>query len=437
VAVWPGAVADLGLMTPKVSTCRSCGAPLTTVFVDLGMTPISNAFIRADQASFSEKFYPLRSFVCDACRLVQLDDFERPETHFHGEYVYFSSVSESWLRHAREFVDQSVQRFALDSSSRIVEVASNDGYLLQYFVQRGIPCLGVDPAANCARAAWDLRQVPTEVAFFGSQTARRLREQGGAADLIVANNVLAHVPDINDFVAGFKILLKEGGIATFEFPHLLEMIRSNEFDTIYHEHYSYLSITAMEPLFARHGFAMVDVQRLQTHGGSLRIYVAHAGEGRPASAALADLQQEELALGLDRAETYVHFDRNAHKLKRALLRLLIDLIEQGKSIAAYGAPAKGNTLLNYCGIGRDFIPYVADRSEYKQGLLLPGTRIPVVPPDEIFKRKPDYVLILPWNLREEITEQLAGIQQWGGQFIIPVPRPVVLTLNDANASTHS
>lgn len=424
-------------MTSKISMCRSCGAPLTTVFVDLGMSPISNAFIRADQASFSEKFYPLRSFVCDSCRLVQLEDFERPETHFHGEYVYFSSVSESWLAHAHRFVGQSVKRFGLDASSRVVEIASNDGYLLQYFVQRGIPCLGVDPAANCAQAAWDLRKVPTEVAFFGLQTARRLREEGGAADLIIANNVLAHVPDINDFVAGFKVLLKEGGVATFEFPHVLEMIRSNEFDTIYHEHYSYLSIMALEPLFARHGLVVVDVERLTTHGGSLRIYVAHANEGRPESATLADLKREELALGLDRAETYAEFDRNARKLKRALLRLLIDLIEDGKSIAAYGAPAKGNTLLNYCGIGRDFIPYVADRSEYKQGLLLPGTRIPVEPPDEIFKRKPDYVLILPWNLREEITQQLAGIQQWGGRFIIPVPWPAILAPNDVAASYSS
>lgn len=424
-------------MASKMSTCRSCGAPLTTVFVDLGMTPISNAFIRADQASFSEKFYPLKSFVCDTCRLVQLEDFERPETHFHGEYVYFSSVSESWLAHARRFVDQSVERFGLGASSRVVEVASNDGYLLQYFVQQGIPCLGVDPAANCAKAAWELRKVPTEVAFFGLQTAQRLREQGGAADLIIANNVLAHVPDINDFVAGFKALLKEGGIATFEFPHLLEMIRSNEFDTIYHEHYSYLSLTALEPLFARHGLVVVDVERLPTHGGSLRIYVAHADEGRPASVALADLKQEELALRLDKAETYADFGRNARRLKRALLRLLIDLTEQGKSIAAYGAPAKGNTLLNYCGIGRDFIPYVADRSEHKQGLLLPGTRIPVVAPEEIFKRQPDYVLILPWNLREEITQQLAGIEQWGGQFIIPVPWPAILTPNDAGASHRS
>jgi len=421
-------VAGVGLnaMSSGPPLCRSCGAPLMTVVVDLGMTPISNAFVRADRASFGEKFYPLKSFVCESCWLVQLEDFETPETHFHGDYVYFSSFSDSWLAHARAFVETSAARFALGASSRVVEVGSNDGYLLQYFVERGIPCLGVDPAANCARAAWDLRRVPTEIAFFGSKTATRLREQGGGADLIVANNVLAHVPDINDFVAGFKILLGERGVATFEFPHVLEMIRSNEFDTIYHEHYSYLSILALEPLFARHGLRLVDAERLSTHGGSLRIYVSHAEADVTPSAAVADIKSVELSSGLDQAATYAAFGKNVRELKRSLLRLLIGLIENGKSIAAYGAPAKGNTLLNYCGIGRDFIAYTVDRNVHKQGLLLPGTRIPVLPPAEISRRKPDYVLILPWNLREEIIAQLVEIHGWGGQFIIPVPKPVVL-----------
>jgi SAM-dependent methyltransferase len=405
--------------------CRSCGAPLTAVLIDLGMTPISNAFVRADHASFSERFYPLKSFVCDRCWLVQLEDFETPETHFHAEYVYFSSFSDSWLAHASSFVDKVVARLALGASSRVVEVGSNDGYLLQYFVQRGIPCLGVDPAANCAKAAWELRRVPTEVAFFGSKAATRLREQGGTADLIVANNVLAHVPDINDFVAGFKILLGEQGVATFEFPHVLEMIRNVEFDTIYHEHYSYLSLLALEPLFARHGLRVIDVERLSTHGGSLRLYVAHADRTAVADT-VRELRREEVQAGLDRLTTYETFGQRVRKLKRSLLRLLIGLIEDGKSVAAYGAPAKGNTLLNYCGIGRDFIAFTADRNVHKQGLLLPGTRIPVLAPDEIEKRRPDYVLILPWNLREEIVAQLKQIPRWTGQFIIPVPQPVIL-----------
>jgi len=408
-----------------LSSCRSCGAPLTAVLVDLGMTPISNAFVRGEHASFSERFYPLRSFVCDRCWLVQLEDFETPETHFHAEYVYFSSFSDSWLAHARSFVENAITRLALGTDSQVVEVGSNDGYLLQYFVARGIPCLGVDPAANCAKAAWDLRRVPTEVAFFGSKTATRLRGQGGAADLIIANNVLAHVPDINDFVAGFKILLGAQGVATFEFPHVQEMIRNVEFDTIYHEHYSYLSLLALEPLFDRHGLRVVDVERLSTHGGSLRLYVAHNGRTAVADSVKL-LRQEEVLAGLDRLATYEAFGQRVRQLKASLLRLLIRLLENGKSVVAYGAPAKGNTLLNYCGIGRDFIGYTVDRSVHKQGLLLPGTRIPVLAPDEIEKRRPDYVLILPWNLREEIVMQINQFPGWTGKFIIPVPDPVVL-----------
>jgi hypothetical protein len=423
---------DLKLVAKASPACRSCGAPLTAVLIDLGMTPISNAFVRADHASFSERFYPLKSFVCDRCWLVQLEDFETPETHFHAEYVYFSSFSDSWLAHARSFVEKAVARLALGVNSRVVEVGSNDGYLLQYFVQRGIPCLGVDPAANCAKAAWELRRVPTEVAFFGSKAATRLHEQGGTADLIIANNVLAHVPDINDFVAGYKILLGEQGIATFEFPHVLEMIRNVEFDTIYHEHYSYLSLLALEPLFARHGLRVVDVERLSTHGGSLRLYVAHADHA-PVADSVEQLRQEEVLAGLDRLATYEAFGQRVRQLKRSLLRLLIELIEARKSVAAYGAPAKGNTLLNYCGIGRDFISFTVDRNVHKQGLLLPGTRIPVFAPDEIAKRRPDYVLILPWNLREEIVAQLNEIPDWAGKFIIPVPDPVIL---DSHGNAH-
>ncbi len=394
--------------------------------MDLGLSPISNAFTRPERASLSERFYPLKVHVCDVCWLVQLEDYEAPDTHFHGNYMYFSSFSDTWLAHVSGFVDQAVQRFALGAHSRVVEVASNDGYLLQYFVRRGIPCLGVDPAMNCAMTAWHERQVQTEVAFFGAGVANRLRAQGGPADLIIANNVLAHVPNINDFVAGFKILLKPDGIATFEFPHILEMIRKSQFDTIYHEHYSYLSYTALAPLFARHGLRIVDVDRLGTHGGSLRLYVQHSEDDERVSESVSFLASEEIAAGLDKAEIYRAFGAKVRALKRSLLTLLIGLIDDRKRIAGYGAPAKGNTLLNYCGIGTDFLAFTVDRNIYKQGLLLPGTHIPIRPPDAIFEEKPDYVLILPWNLRDEIMAQLAGIREWGGKFIVPIPHPAVL-----------
>ena len=411
---------------PKpVPRCRSCGAALAHVVVDLGMMPISNAFLNPDRSSSSEVFYPLKSFVCDRCWLVQLQDFETPETHFHGNYVYFSSFSDSWLAHARSFVAMASVRFGLGGASRVVEVASNDGYLLQHFVKAGIPCLGVDPAANCAQAAWDLRGVPTEVAFFGSKTARRLLEQGGPADLIIANNVLAHVPDINDFVAGFKVLLADGGVITFEFPHVLEMIKNVEFDTIYHEHYSYLSLLALDPLFARHGLQITDVERLSTHGGSLRLYVTRSGGGMP-TAAVEAIRREEIAGGLNDLATYEAFGDRVRSLRQSLRRMLTGLIRDGHSIAAYGAPAKGNTLLNYCGIGRDFIGFTVDRNVHKQGLLLPGTRIPVLAPEEIARRRPDYILILPWNLRDEIVVQLDQIPGWNGRYIIPIPEPVLL-----------
>ena len=373
-----------------------------------------------------KKFYPLRMHVCDTCWLVQLEDYEAPDTHFHGNYLYFSSFSDSWLAHARTFVELVTQRYSLGPLSRVVEVASNDGYLLQYFVARGIPCFGVDPAMNCAGTAWHERRVRTEIAFFGAHTASRLLAQGGPADLIIANNVLAHVPNINDFVAGFKVLLKPDGTATFEFPHILEMIRNNQFDTIYHEHYSYLSYIALAPLFARHGLSVVDVNLLQTHGGSLRLYVRHEWVEEKISESFKRLERDEIGAGLDKAETYQAFGAKVRALKRSLLTLLIGLINDGKRIAGYGAPAKGNTLLNYCGIGTDFLAFTADRNIYKQGLLLPGTHIPIRPPEAIFEEKPDYVLILPWNLREEIMAQLEGIREWGGKFIVPIPHPAIL-----------
>jgi 2-polyprenyl-3-methyl-5-hydroxy-6-metoxy-1,4-benzoquinol methylase len=410
-------------MTPPA--CRSCGAGLTTIFVDLGLTPISNALVPADRASAAETFYPLKSFVCDACRLVQLQDFESPEAHFHDHYVYFSSYSDTWLAHARTYADMAIERFRLGPRSRVIEVASNDGYLLQYFVKRGVPCLGVDPAANCARVAKEERGVETEVAFFGVETAKRLRDQGMAADLMVANNVLAHVPQLNDFVAGFKILLKPGGTATFEFPHVLELIQNGQFDTIYHEHYSYLSYVALKHLLSRHGLQATDVERLATHGGSLRLYVRHEADGGP-SPAIDQLEREERAAGLAGPEAYAAFGFRAAELKRSLLALLIGLKSKGRRIVGYGAPAKGNTLLNFCGIRTDFLDFTVDRNVHKQGMLLPGVRIPVRPPEAIFAAKPEFVLILPWNLRNEITAQLAGIRAWGGRFIVPIPSPAIL-----------
>jgi len=390
------------------------------------MSPISNAFVRPELVASSEKFYPLKLYACDSCWLVQIEDHETPDIHFHGNYMYFSSFSDSWLQHARRFAGESASRFNLGPRSLVVEVGSNDGYLLQYFVEREIPCFGVDPAANCATSAWRERHVQTEISFFGKHVAERLRAKWGPADLTIANNVLAHVPHINDFVAGFKVMLKPDGVATFEFPHVLEIIRNNQFDTIYHEHYSYLSYIALAPLFARHGLSIVDVERLRTHGGSLRLYVRNIESQTPISESVRQLEREELNAGLNDRKIYQAFGERVRALKRSLVGLLIALVNDGKRIVGYGAPAKGNTLLNYCGIGVDFLPFTTDRNVFKQGLLLPGTRIPIRPPEAIFDEKPDFVLILPWNLREEITSQLAGIRAWGGKFIVPIPQPAIL-----------
>jgi SAM-dependent methyltransferase len=406
--------------------CRSCAKPLSTVFVDLGLTPISNAFVQPKDDERAEKFYPLRAFVCDACHLVQLQDFKRPESHFHDHYAYFSSYSETWLAHAHSYSQAVVERYGLGPQSRIVEVASNDGYLLQYFLARGIPSLGIDPARNCAEEAWRKYGVETEVAFFGRDTARRLKARGFTADLMVANNVLAHVPDLNDFLAGFAELLKPNGVATFEFPHLLELIRNNQFDTIYHEHYSYLSLLALMPLFSRHDLAVVDVEHLPTHGGSLRLHVCPAAQGVEPGAALAACLAMERAARLHEPDAYRDFADRVRTTKRALLGLLINLKNKGARIAGYGAPAKGNTLLTTCGIGTDFIDFTVDRNEHKQGLLLPGSRIQIRAPEAIFVEKPDYVFILPWNLKDEIVEQMAGIRDWGGRFILAIPSVRVL-----------
>jgi hypothetical protein len=411
--------------TTRVLACRSCGTPLRHVFVDLGMSPISNAMRLPSEAHLAEAFYPLRTFVCEACKLVQIDDVAPAETHFHGSYTYFSSYSTSWVEHARRYAEMMTARFGLGTASKVVEVASNDGYLLQHFKAAGIPVLGIDPAANCAEVAFSERGIETLVRFFGAATAREVA-QGGRADVIAANNVLAHVPDINDFVAGFKILLNDTGVVTIEFPHLLRLIEASYFDTIYHEHYSYLSLLAVERLFARHGLTVFDLEELPTHGGSLRIFAGHAGATPAASERLAAFRAREAAAGLDDLVLYANFAERVRHAKRALLTCLVALKEKGARIVAYGAAAKGNTLLNYCGIGGDFLDYAVDASPHKQGLLLPGTALPVHPPTRIFETKPDYVLILPWNLKDEIIGQTAGIRAWGGQFIIPLPEPTII-----------
>jgi SAM-dependent methyltransferase len=408
-------------------TCRSCAAPLEQVFVDLGLSPISNAMRRPDQSGEAERFYPLRTYVCGVCKLVQIEDVESREAHFHGDYTYFSSYSASWLRHAESYVAMMVERFGVTASAQVIEVASNDGYLLQYFRQRGVPVLGVDPAANCAEAAMSERGVPTHVGFFGADLAAQLVAEGKSADITAANNVLAHVPDINDFVEGFKILLKPRGVGTFEFPHLLRLIEANYFDTIYHEHYSYLSLLSVERLFARHGLSVFDVEELPTHGGSLRIFAGHAGAHGEASDRVEAFRAREEAAGLDDLAAYADFAARVRATKRALLKLLIALKDQGASIVAYGAPAKGNTLLNYCGIRGDFIDYAVDANPHKQGLLLPGTGIPVFAPQRILETRPDYVLILPWNLKDEIIGQMAAIKDWGGRFVLPLPEPVIVS----------
>lgn len=405
--------------------CRFCAAPLQHTFVDLGMSPLSNAYVSAEQANRMEPFYPLHAFVCDTCFLVQLEEFETPEQIF-GDYAYFSSYSDQWLNHARAYAQDMVKRLGLNDRSRVVEVASNDGYLLQYFKEQGIPVLGVEPAANVAAVAVG-KGIPTVAKFFGTKTAMGLAEENLRADLLVGNNVLAHVPDLNDFVAGLKILLKPDGVATMEFPHLLRLMSGNQFDTIYHEHFSYFSFLTVEKIFDRHGLTLFDVDELPTHGGSLRIYATHAGNNtKPVTASVAMLKQREREAGLERLKTYSGFAEQVRETKRQLLEFLIAAKRAEKTVVGYGAPAKGNTLLNYCGIRSDFIDYTVDRSPHKQGKFLPGTHIPIHHPDKIRETRPDYLLILPWNIKDEVMEQMACIRQWGGKFVVPIPRVEVL-----------
>ncbi|MDD8051057.1 MAG: class I SAM-dependent methyltransferase [Verrucomicrobiota bacterium] len=396
--------------------CRFCNTPLQHTFVDLGMSPISNAYLKPDQGQEMERFYPLHVRVCHNCFLVQLPEFQSPQEIF-SDYAYFSSYSESWLQHCQAYVAQMLVDYPLHSGSLVMELASNDGYLLQFFQKAGIPVLGVEPAANVAEVARS-KGIPTEVRFFGVETARQLPQ----ADLIIGNNVLAHVPDINDFVGGIALALAPAGVITMEFPHLLRLIQNNQFDTIYHEHFSYLSLTAVEAVFAHHKLALFHVDEIPTHGGSLRIYAQHAeSPTRPTTQALLDLRKTELAAGFDQIEAYGSFQKRVHQTKRDLLKFLIAAKEAGQSIVGYGAPAKGNTLLNYCGIREDFLDYTVDRSPHKQGHLLPGTHIPIHAPEKIFETRPDYVLILPWNIREEIVSKMSRIREWGGKFVVPIP----------------
>ncbi|WP_114859413.1 class I SAM-dependent methyltransferase [Azospirillum brasilense] len=407
------------------SCCRFCGTPLTETFVDLGVSPLANSFLKPEKLQAMEPFYPLHVYVCTGCFLVQLEEFESPE-HIFSDYLYFSSFSQGWLDHANAYAAKMVDRLGLDECSLVVEIASNDGYLLQYFKQRGVPVLGVEPAANVAKVAVE-KGIPSDVAFFGVETAERLKGEGKSADLMAANNVLAHVPDINDFVAGFKVLLKPTGTITFEFPHLQRLIAENQFDTVYHEHFSYLSLLAVEKVFARHGLAVFDVEQLPTHGGSLRLFVRHAEDtSRPVTAAVEAIRAGEAAAGLRDIATYRSFGRTVETTKREVLRFLIDAHAAGKTVVGYGAPAKGNTLLNYLGVGPEFVAFTVDRSPHKQGLYLPGTRIPIKAPEAILEAKPDYVLILPWNLKDEVMTQMAEIRSWGGKFVVPIPTVQVL-----------
>lgn len=407
--------------------CRFCQYALEYTFVNLGGSPISNDFLSAQQLDKPEKFYPLHTYVCDRCFLVQLPEVESREYIFgDGDYAYFSSYSESWLKHCEQYTNLMVERFGFDRSSQVIEIASNDGYLLQYFQQQNIPVLGIEPAANVAAVA-EAKGISTVTKFFGVQTATELVELDKQADLLLGNNVLAHVPDINDFVGGLKLLLKPEGIITIEFPHLLQLITQNQFDTIYHEHFSYFSFLTVERVFAAHGLTLFDVEELPTHGGSLRIYGKHRENTQQiVTERVTELKTKEIAAKIERIDTYLDFTKQVESIKRQLLTFLIQAKNEGKSVVGYGAPAKGNTLLNYCGVRTDLIDYTVDLSPHKQGLFLPGTHIPIHSPDRVSETKPDYLLILPWNLRSEIIEQMANIRDWDGKFIVPIPQLEVL-----------
>lgn len=417
---WPSAMTG----RPAAGRCRFCGTSFQHRVVDLGMSPLCESFLRSDQLNQMEAFYPLTVWVCEQCFLVQIEEYVTGEEIF-SDYAYFSSFSDSWLNHARHYVDQMVDQLGLTPKSRVVEIASNDGYLLQFFVQRGIPALGIEPAANVAKVA-ESKGVPTLVRFFGVETAQELADAGKVADLILGNNVLAQVPDLNDFVGGLKILLGASGVITIEFPHLLRTIEGNQFDQVYHEHFSYFSLYAVERIFAAHGLVIFDVEELSTHGGSIRIYAAHREDPtKQVSDQLVALRSREGEAGVATLAYYRDFESRVRETKRKLLEFLIEAKRAGKRIVGYGAPGKGNTLLNYCGIRTDFVDFTVDRSPHKHGKFLPGTHIPIFAPERLWEARPDYVLILPWNLKTEIMGQLAGISEWGGRFVVPIPEVTI------------
>jgi len=401
--------------------CRHCGEPLKHTFLDLGFAPPSNAYLNEAELSAPEIYFPLKLKVCDTCWLVQTEDYHAADSLFDADYAYFSSCSSSWLAHAECYVERMVDRFSLNERSRVIEVAANDGYLLQYVSKRGIACLGIEPTASTARAARE-KGLEIRELFFGETVAQKLAREGWSADLMVANNVLAHVPNINDFLKGFTALLKPKGVATFEFPHLLRMMAEQQFDTIYHEHYSYLSLTAVQRLCAHNGLHIFDVEELPTHGGSLRVYTQRADGGRDASAAVVELMVREEQAGIKTAAFYSTLAPAAECIKHELLRFLLKAKAEGKKVVGYGAAAKGNTLLNYAGVRSDLLAWVADASPHKQGKFLPGSRIPIVEPACIVAEKPDFILLLPWNLKDEVIAQLKPINDWGGRLVISVPR---------------
>jgi len=400
--------------------CRFCDSPLTTTFADLGMSPLCQTHVTRERLNSMEPFFPLHAYICNNCYLVQLGEYVSPEEIF-TEYAYFSSYADTWLAHVKDYAHEMKRRLKLDGDSFVVELASNDGYLLQFFVEQGIPALGIEPAANVAEVAVG-KGVPTLVKFFGRATALEVARTRGKADLLLGNNVLAHVPDLNDFVAGMKILLKAGGTITMEFPHLVKLMDRNQFDTIYHEHFSYFSFSVVEKVFAHHGITLFDVEELPTHGGSIRIYGRHQEDGtKPVASRVGEMKRFEEEWGVFELEKYARFTEKVKRTKRNILKFLVEAKESGRSVVGYGAPGKGNTLLNYCGIRTDFLEYTVDRNPYKQGKYTPGTHIPILPPEEIARTRPDYLFILPWNLKDEIIRQNAFIREWNGKFVVPIP----------------
>lgn len=406
--------------------CRFCDAPIEQTFIDLGTSPIANSYVKPENFMKMEPFFALHAFVCGECFLVQLPNMESREHIFNEEYAYFSSYSASVLSHSKAYVEMMIDRFGFDGNSQVIEVASNDGYLLQYFRDRGVKVLGIEPSGSVAEAA-EKAGIPSRVRFFGVETAKALKAEGFTADLMLGNNVMAHVPDLNDFIGGFPILVGPRGIVTIEFPHLLRTIEDLYYDQVYHEHYSYLSFIAVEKIFAAHGMTLFDVEEIAPQGGSLRIFACHTGdETHPVTERVAAMREREIAAGLASPEGYRSFAERVQETKRDLLRFLMEAKEAGKTVVGYGAPAKATTLLNYCGVKADMVDYTVDISPYKHGNLLPGTRIPIHPPSMILETKPDYVLIFAWNIKDEIMRNMAGVREWGGKFVVPLPRVEVL-----------